>query len=159
SFSIDGEPLTLRKDVLLRPNFLSETSDVSGPVVFAGYGITAPELGHDDYPSIDPKGKIVLILSGAPETFPADQRAFYSSGRIKDLNPAPHGAIAVLTMLPPIDEQRSPFAKRAQQSGIPPMLYLDDGRPADAVEGIRASAIVSQAAGERLRSGAHTVSV
>src|SRR6516165_478859 len=32
-----------------------------GPIVFAGFGITAPELKYDDYSGIDAKGKIVLI--------------------------------------------------------------------------------------------------
>jgi hypothetical protein len=160
SFWIDGEPLTLRKDVLLRPNFLAENSEVTAPVVFAGFGISAPELHHDDYASIDARGKIVLVFSGAPETFPTDQRAFYSNGRLKDENAARHGAVGVITMLTPIDEQRAPFEKRAQQTGIPPMLYLDDnGRPADAVAGIRGSATVSEATALRLRDGAHTVTI
>ncbi|HLJ74045.1 MAG TPA: M28 family metallopeptidase [Thermoanaerobaculia bacterium] len=160
SFWIDGEPLTLRKDVLLRPNFLAENSEVTAPIVFAGFGITAPELRHDDYANIDARGKIVLVFSGAPEAFPTDQRAFYSNGRLKDENAAKHGAVGVITMLTPIDEQRAPFAKRAQQTGIPPMLYLDDnGRPADAVEGIRGSATVSEATAQRLRDGAHKVTI
>lgn len=159
SFWIDGEPLTLRKDVLLRPNFLAENSEVTAPVVFAGFGISAPELHHDDYASIDARGKIVLIYSGAPATFPTDQRAFYSGGRLKDENAAKHGAAGVLTMLTPIDEQRAPFERRVQQSGIPPMLYLENGRPADAVEGIRGAATVNQATAQRLRDGAHTVTI
>ena len=158
SFTIDNQSLTIRKDVLLRPNFLSETTEVSAPVVFAGFGISAPELHLDDYSSIDARGKIVLMLSGAPPNFPTDQRAFYSGSRLKENNAAQHGAVGVLTMLTPIDEQRAPFAKRAQQSGIPPMLYLDEnGRPADAIDGIRLSATVNQATGERLRAGEHTV--
>ena len=159
SFVVDNQPLTLRKDVLLRPNFVQAASEVSAPVVFVGFGITAPELHHDDYASIDAKGKIVLMLSGAPAGFPTDQRAFYSGGHWKDKNAAKHGAIGVLTMLTPTDEQRYPFEKRVQQSGIAPMLYLDNGRPADAVEGLLASATVNQSTGERLREGAHTVSI
>src|ERR1700720_2263591 len=149
SFAVDNQPLTLRKDVLLHPNFLNATSEVTAPVVFAGFGISAPELNHDDYASIDVRGKIVLIFSGAPPSFPTDQRAFYSGGHLKEKNAARHGAVGVLTMLTPIDEQRLPFDKRAQQSGTPPMLYLDDGKPADAVEGILASATVNEATGAR----------
>lgn len=39
-------------------------------IVFAGYGISAPEFGHDDYGSVDVAGKVVLLLSGQPEEFP-----------------------------------------------------------------------------------------
>src|SRR5438132_6975440 len=97
SFEIDGEALTIRKDVILRPNFLSESSEVTAPVVFAGFGIVAPELHHDDYATIDARGKIVLILSGAPADFPTDHRAFYSSGHLKEKTAAQHGAVGVLT--------------------------------------------------------------
>src|SRR5207247_11201167 len=47
-------------------NYSNETV-AAGPVVFAGYGITAPELGYDDYAGIDAKGKIVLILNHEPQ--------------------------------------------------------------------------------------------
>jgi hypothetical protein len=36
--------------------------DITAPVVFAGFGITAPELHYDDYQGIDVHGKIVLIF-------------------------------------------------------------------------------------------------
>ena len=37
------------------------------PVVFAGYGITAPEYDYDDYHDIDAKGKVVLIFINEPQ--------------------------------------------------------------------------------------------
>jgi hypothetical protein len=40
--------------------------DVSGEVVFVGYGVSAPRLNHDDYTGLDVKGKIVLIAAGVP---------------------------------------------------------------------------------------------
>ena len=36
------------------------------PIVFAGYGIVAPEYKWDDYKGLDVKGKAVVILSGDP---------------------------------------------------------------------------------------------
>ena len=39
------------------------------PLVFAGYGISAPDLGYDDYAGLDVRGRIVLVLAfliGAP---------------------------------------------------------------------------------------------
>ena len=41
--------------------------DLSAPVVFAGYGITAPELGYDDYAGIDATGKIVFVFDHEPQ--------------------------------------------------------------------------------------------
>jgi hypothetical protein len=37
------------------------------PVVFAGYGLSAPEARYDDYAGLDVKGKAVLILSHEPQ--------------------------------------------------------------------------------------------
>jgi len=40
--------------------------DLSGGVVFAGFGIHAPELGHDDYAGIDTEDRVVIVLDGGP---------------------------------------------------------------------------------------------
>ena len=37
-----------------------------GEIVFAGYGISTPELGYDDYAGIDVKGKVVFVLKRGP---------------------------------------------------------------------------------------------
>src|SRR5688572_1805623 len=66
SFSTGDQPFVNRKDVIVGSNFLNESSEVDGEVVFAGFGIVAPGLRHDDYAKIDVKGKIVMILTGAP---------------------------------------------------------------------------------------------
>jgi hypothetical protein len=39
---------------------------VSAPVVFAGYGISEKDVGYDDFKNLDVRGKVVLIMSGAP---------------------------------------------------------------------------------------------
>ena len=49
------------------PFRFSSSGKISGPVVFAGYGITAPDLHYDDYTGIDVKDKIVLLLRHEPQ--------------------------------------------------------------------------------------------
>lgn len=44
----------------------SATATASGPVVFAGFGITAPDLGYDDYKNDLVKGAIVLVIDHEP---------------------------------------------------------------------------------------------
>ncbi len=39
---------------------------VAGEVVFAGYGVSAPEAGYDDYDGLDVRGKIVLVFRYEP---------------------------------------------------------------------------------------------
>lgn len=40
---------------------------ITAPVVFAGYGIREPGLGHDDYQGLDVRGRIVLLFAGLPD--------------------------------------------------------------------------------------------
>ncbi len=40
-----------------------------GELVFAGYGISAPDLGRDDFRNLDVSGKFVLMLPGAPRSY------------------------------------------------------------------------------------------
>ncbi len=40
---------------------------IQGEVVFAGFGISAPEKGLDEYAGLDVKNKIVLVMHGCPE--------------------------------------------------------------------------------------------
>ena len=42
------------------------SGDVEAEIVYCGYGVTAPELGYDDYKGIDVRGKIVLIEGETP---------------------------------------------------------------------------------------------
>ncbi|MBC7350354.1 MAG: M20/M25/M40 family metallo-hydrolase [Candidatus Aminicenantes bacterium] len=47
-------------------SILSSDEDLSGPVVFAGYGIKEPAVGWDELTGLNLKDKIVLVLSEAP---------------------------------------------------------------------------------------------
>ena len=51
------------------PFSYSSSGKLAGGVVFAGYGITAPEYHYDDYAGLDVKGKIVLVLRHEPQEF------------------------------------------------------------------------------------------
>src|SRR5437763_3113157 len=81
--------------------------DVTADVVFAGFGITAPELHYDDYQGIDAHGKIVLIFDHEPqETDPASVfngtgNTRYATTRVKVLNAQAHGAAGVLIVAEP----------------------------------------------------------
>lgn len=49
--------------------------DIDAPIVFVGYGVTAPEYNWDDYAGVDVKGKVVLIVVGDP---PSDDPKFFA---------------------------------------------------------------------------------
>src|SRR5215467_8713532 len=61
--------LKLNEDFV--PFSFSASSDVTGPLVFAGYGASAPEFGYDDYAHLDVKDKIVVLLRYEPAGFAA----------------------------------------------------------------------------------------
>jgi hypothetical protein len=67
-------------------------------MVYAGYGISAAKLEHDDYRGLDVKGKIVLVRRFAPEggKFDVDAERRYSEARYKAWNAREHGARALL---------------------------------------------------------------
>ncbi|HEY3186102.1 MAG TPA: M28 family peptidase, partial [Solirubrobacteraceae bacterium] len=62
--SPDGPSLTLAKD--WTPLGASPDGIAEGPIVFVGYGISAPELGYDDYAGVDVRDRVVLAMSGEP---------------------------------------------------------------------------------------------
>lgn len=77
-------------------------ASIDAPLVFAGYGITAPEYGYDEYESIDVRGKAVVILDREPQendprsAFNGTGHTRHANVRSKIENAMRHGAVAVL---------------------------------------------------------------
>jgi Zn-dependent M28 family amino/carboxypeptidase len=92
-------------DYLLGADQLREQVEIDdGPVVFVGYGVSAPALGYDDYAAgADVNGRVVAYLSGAPAKLPSNERAYYSSGAVKDAEAARRGAIGTISFTSPDD--------------------------------------------------------
>jgi hypothetical protein len=87
------------------PYGFSESKIASGELVFVGYGITAPELGYDDYKDkngnlIDVKGKIVVLMRYTPPSSDPHNNPFakYESTRFKIL-PAREGGAAGMILI------------------------------------------------------------
>lgn len=66
SLSVSGRNFVFGSDEDFSAEKNSCGGNAEGKIVFAGYGIHAPDLGRDDYEKIDVKDKIVLIRKGAP---------------------------------------------------------------------------------------------
>jgi hypothetical protein len=103
-----------------QPFGFSDDGTVDGELVYAGYGITAPELGYDDYAGLDAKGRIVLVAQDFPREADAaspfrDPRAYhYGEWRYKAINARDHGAAAVVVV-------RDVWAHAGPQAdGLPP---------------------------------------
>ncbi|MDR2389779.1 MAG: M28 family peptidase [Tannerellaceae bacterium] len=78
----------------------SGSGDITAEVVYAGFGVSAPELGYDDYQGIDVKGKIVLIEGETPNrSRSADSIALWYKHTLhqtKLANAVAHGAAGML---------------------------------------------------------------
>ncbi len=96
--------LTCNTDFLVSPNLVNPVSEVSAPLVFAGFGVYAPELKYNDYGNADVKGKIVVYLDQAPAMFPSNERAYFSSAAVKYEEAVRRGAAGVITL--PMPEGR-----------------------------------------------------
>lgn len=82
------------------PGMNSATGKITAEVVFAGYGVTAPELNYDDYQGIDVKGKIILINRDVPHSDPSNPEykkwVEYCYHKDKLENAVKHGAAGML---------------------------------------------------------------
>jgi hypothetical protein len=109
---------------------LRDQLDVDAPVVYAGYGITAPPQKYDDYAGLDAKGKIVAMFSGAPASFPSDLRAHFAATLTKMENAAAHGAVAVLFLRAARDDARAAWPRVIRQYQLGTMNWTDaNGEP------------------------------
>lgn len=107
-------------------DFSSASSTLSAPMVFAGFGIEAPELEYDDFAGIDLKGRIAVVFSGAPAKFSHHQRAYYSWPDHKFATLIERGAVGVITIDSSADARRTPWERRVAMSWTPEMRWLDE---------------------------------
>ncbi|MYB20588.1 MAG: M20/M25/M40 family metallo-hydrolase [Holophagales bacterium] len=90
----------------------SDSTEVEGEAVFAGYGIRVPDsqdFGYDSYATLDVAGKIAVVLRYVPEDLEGEARAIlnrYSGLRYKALTAREAGAVGLLILTGP----RSPNA-------------------------------------------------
>jgi len=78
--SIAGENGAMAtRDFVMGPDFTlgrqgNVEAAVRAPLVFAGYGIAAPEYGYDDFKGVDVRGKVVMVLTHEPQEHDAKSR-------------------------------------------------------------------------------------
>ncbi|HEY0684069.1 MAG TPA: M28 family metallopeptidase [Steroidobacter sp.] len=119
-------------------DFTSASSTLSAPLVFAGFGIDAPELDYNDFENIDVKGRIAVIFSGAPARFSNEKRAYYSWEDRKLTTLVDKGAVGVITVDSSADIKRTPWERRVSMSWIPQMRWLDEaGTPQNAFPALK----------------------
>jgi len=122
------------------PLTMSADGAWEGDVVFAGFGITAPDVGWDDYAGLDVRGRLVLVIEGEPRRsdaagpFRRPDAYHYAERSHKVINAREHGAAGVLLVahpdragdaLPPLTGLGQPwsiFALAVSRAGADAML-------------------------------------
>lgn len=149
------EELAWKEDFLMGGDPGREEASVTAPVVFVGYGVSAPELGWDDFAGLDVEGKILLQFRGAPASFPHNERAYFSSGRTKQELAVEHGAVGVLTMSTRERLERVPWERVTRNAGRPGLEWIDeDGSIQGYAPEIRGAATLGPAGARRLLAAA-----
>src|SRR6202171_3283098 len=99
----NGEPLQLKNldDFVIHNETQTDVADIHAPIVFVGYGITAPEYKWDDYKGVDLKGKVALLFvnepsSDDPKFFKGKALTYYGRWTYKFEETARRGAVATL---------------------------------------------------------------
>lgn len=89
TFSVAGAALEHGTDFAVSPRIIEPSTQLRAPIVFLGYGISAADLGYDDFADVEVANKLVIVMVGAPEGFgslertvlPATRPATPNSGR------------------------------------------------------------------------------
>lgn len=128
TFHLDGREHTLawKEDFVMGGDTVRPETEVRAEVVFAGFGIHAPDMNYSDYDGVDVTGKIIAIFGGAPDTFPHNERAFYSSRLTKAQEAVARGAIGVIGLRSRTSQKRFPWERLAHNAGLRPgMSWLN----------------------------------
>jgi len=81
SLVVNGRAFYVRKNSFTVDPSSSAGAKVEAPIVFVGYGISAPAKGLDEYAGVDVKGRIVLALQGSPTMAPTPRVQFAPAPR------------------------------------------------------------------------------
>jgi len=94
-------PLKYADEIVANNEAQEEKTEIDAPIVFVGFGITAPEYQWDDYKGVDLKGKVALVFVNEPEStdetfFKGKALTYYGRWTYKYEETARRGAVATL---------------------------------------------------------------
>ena len=150
-----GAPVSIRIPEEAVVAASGERVDLTAPVVFAGYGVVAPEQKYDDYAGLDVKGRFVAVLYNAPGSFPSEPRAHYASTEEKIRTAAERGAIGLITVLTKADLAMFPWPAVIESFAKPGVTWVrPDGSPGTRDPRIAAGALMNAEGAARLVAAA-----
>lgn len=152
----DGREETLRlgEDAMIGLR-VDPAPTLEAPLVFAGYGLSIPEVGHDDFREIDARGKLVVYLRGAPPNVPAPLAAHAQSEAERAAALRKAGAVGTVG-IPNPKHLDIPWERLKLSRFLPSMTLadpsLDDG------QGLKAGVTINPARADVVLAGSgHTI--
>lgn len=115
-------PLVVGTDLIVSGGGGPRAGKVGGSLVFVGYGLHLPALGHDDFAGLDLKGKIAVAIAGGPTGLPGAAKAASRAERVKYLGE--RGAIGVILLTPP-KQVEIPWERQKAIAGSPGRYLAD----------------------------------
>jgi hypothetical protein len=109
-----------KDDFVMAGDVVRDQTSVTAEVVFVGYGIHAPDMNYSDYDGIDVDGKIVALFGGAPDSFPHNERAYYSSRLVKAEEAVARGAVGTIGLRSRVDQKRYTWKRLSENAGVRP---------------------------------------
>ena len=123
SLSLSGSPVAMPATAVLSPRYALPPS-FDAPLVFIGYGLHMPSVGHDDLAGVDLRGKIAVFVSGGPAEVPGTVKAHARAQRARWL--AERGAVGAVSIATP-RQSEAPWETSVRNSAQPGMLFADAG--------------------------------
>lgn len=107
SLSLNGAAVTLGKEAYFEMRS-DPKPEIRGELVFVGHGLRAPEMNYDDLKGLDLKGKIAVVLGGAPPKWPGPIAAHLQSADVRWAGLQAAGAAGIVNL--PLT-QTTPWAR------------------------------------------------
>ncbi|MCU0892124.1 MAG: peptidase M28, partial [Sandarakinorhabdus sp.] len=148
TLALPGSTLTLEngKGLVLSPGDTTGAEEVSGGLVFAGYGLKDASQGIDDFAGLDVRGKHVVVLAGAPAGMNSEVAA-HLARTSKAVAAEAAGAIGLITVRTLREAERLPWDKFAARARTPRRVALGpDGKPMGDGAGLKVRASIDDAA-------------
>jgi Zn-dependent M28 family amino/carboxypeptidase len=148
-----SEPLTVGRDatIMLR---VDPAPAVEAPLVFAGYGLAIPEVGHDDLAGLDVRGKLVVVLAGAPASISGPLAAHMQSPAERAAVLTRRGALGLVLILNP-KTMDMPWERMALARFLPWLSLADPAL--NETRGLKLALTINPAHADKLLAGSgHT---
>ncbi len=147
--------LRYRKDYTMSGDAVRSNTSVRAEVVYAGFGVHAPDFRYSDYEGLDVRGRIVAIVDNAPSVLPHNERAYYASSRTKYREAVERGAVGIIALRSRHAQASQPWERIEAEAGTKPgMTWLaHDGRADNYHPQLQGGALLSEAAAETFFAG------